>query len=103
MYLRFFLFLITDLKKLIKYEKQKILVDRNKKDDIDLNIKEQNVLKEKKVIVSDSQCKNKCCNRKNNDVFERLSRQSSKMKLCSKAVSTIGVQTDLQYKDPSKI
>jgi hypothetical protein len=91
------------LKKLIKYEKQKKLVDMNKRDNIDLNIKDENVLKEKKCIVPDTHCKNKCCNKKNNDVFVRLSRPSSKMKLCSKAVSTIGVQTDLQYKHTSKI
>lgn len=86
------------MKKLIKYDKRNSIIDKKKSDIIEFNIKSQHLLKEKKVIFPDNQCKNECCNKKKNDVFERLSRSSSKTKLCSKAVSTIGVQTDLQYK-----
>lgn len=91
------------MKKLIKYEKRKSLDDVQKRDKTDFNIKIQHLLKEKNVTVPDNQCKNEFCTKKKNDVFERLSRPSSKTKLCSKAVTTIGVQTDLQYKHISKI
>lgn len=40
---------------------------------------------------------------KNNDVFERLSRPNLKMTSCSKTVSSVGVQTELQFKQNSKL
>lgn len=58
--------------------------------------------KEEKDIKSNNRCANACCNKKNNDVFVRLSRPNSKFKVCSKTVSTIGVQTDLQTKQTGK-
>lgn len=90
------------MKKLIKYEKQKTLVEGKENFKVDLN-KKRNLLEEKQDISQNNCCKNVCCNTKKNDVFERLSSASSKTKICSKAVSTIGVQTDLQNKQTSKI
>jgi len=87
------------LKKLIKYENQKSSAnERDNVKKIDINL-ENKVLLEKKVVLSKNHCKNSCCIKK--DVFERLYRPSSK--ICPKAVSTIGVQTDLPYKQTSKI
>lgn len=68
----------------------------------DLN-KKKNLLEQKQDIPPNNYCKNACCNKKKNEVFERLSRPSSKTKICSKAVSTIAIQTDLQKKKTSKI
>ncbi|CAI6342680.1 unnamed protein product [Macrosiphum euphorbiae] len=85
---------MKDLKKLIKYEKQKTLVEE--KENFNVGLNKISLLEEKQKILSNNYCKNQCCNKKSNDVFERLSRPSSKTKICSKAVSTIGVQTDLQ-------
>ncbi|XP_022173113.1 uncharacterized protein LOC111035697 [Myzus persicae] len=86
---------MKDLKKLIKYEKQKPLVEEKENVNVDL-YKRRGSLVEKRDISSKNYCKNACCNKNKNDVFERLSRPSSKTKICSKAVSTIAVQTDLQ-------
>ncbi|VVC29858.1 Hypothetical protein CINCED_3A024678 [Cinara cedri] len=80
---------IKDLKKLIKYEKQKS--KGNVK--IDSMSNDKSPLKET-IILTNNHCTNKCCIKKINNVYERLSRPISKTKLCSKAVSTVGVQTD---------
>jgi len=95
-------FLILDLKKLIKYDKQKTLVEEKRNFNDDLN-KKRNLLEDKQDIPSNKNCKNVCCNKKKNEVFERLSRPSLKTKICSKATSTIGIQTDLQNKKISKM
>lgn len=92
-------FWITDLKKLIKYEKQKSNDNEKRNVKIDLTSENRCSLKEKKIILTDNHCKII----KNNNVFERLSRPSSKIKLCSKVVSTVGIQTDHQCKQISKI
>lgn len=98
----YIVFLTIDLKKLIKYEKQKPVVEEKENVNVDL-YERRNLLEEKQDISSKNYCKNVCCNEKKNDVFERLSRPSSKTKICSKAVSTIAVQTDLQSTKTSKI
>uniref|UniRef100_A0A2S2PCG9 Uncharacterized protein n=1 Tax=Schizaphis graminum TaxID=13262 RepID=A0A2S2PCG9_SCHGA len=92
---------MKDLKKLIKYEKQKTLVEEKRNLNDDLN-KKRNLLEQKQNITPNNYCKNACCNKKKNEVFERLSRPSSKTKICSKAVSTIAIQTDLQKKKTSE-
>lgn len=89
------------MKKLIKYEKQKSKVNENKT--IELSSDSKYFLKEKNVILPKNHCTNDCCSKKKKDVFERLSRPNSKTKICSKAVSTVGIQTDLQYKHTSKL
>lgn len=89
------------MKKLIKYEKQKkSRINENK-----CNFKDcesRGLLKEKRVILSNN-CKSARLTENNIDVFERLSRPISKMTICSKAVSSVGVQTDLRYKQNSKL
>jgi len=96
------IFTISDLKKLIKYEKQKTVIEKN--ENFNVGLKEKiSPLKEKQNTSSNNYCKNACCNKKKNDVFERLSRPTSKKKICSKAVSTIAVQTDLPNNKTSKI
>jgi len=95
------LYFFLDLKKLIKYEKQKTLV--KEKENLNVGLNKISLLEEKQKISSNNYCQNQCCNKKRNDVFERLSRPNSKTKICSKAVSTIGVQTDLQNTKTSKI
>lgn len=95
-------FLIIDLKKLIKYEKQKTLVEEKRKMNDDLN-KKRNLLEDKQDIPPNNNCKSVCCNKKKNEVFERLSRPTLKTKICSKATSAIGIQTDLQNKKTSKM
>lgn len=96
------MFLILDLKKLIKYEKQKALVEEKRNFNDDLNRKKK-LLEDKQDIPPNNNCKSVCCNKKRNEVFERLSRPSLKTKICSKATSTIGIQTDLQNKKTSKM
>ncbi|KAF0758917.1 ACYPI006496 protein [Aphis craccivora] len=88
---------MKDLKKLIKYEKQKTLVEEKRKMNDDLN-KKRNLLEDKQDIPPNNNCKSVCCNKKKNEVFERLSRPTLKTKICSKATSAIGIQTDLQNK-----
>lgn len=95
-------FLIIDLKKLIKYEKQKTLVEEKRKFNDDLN-KKIYLLEDKQDIPPNNNCKSVCCNKKKNEVFERLSRPNLKIKICSKATSAIGIQTDLQNKKTSKM
>lgn len=73
------------------------------KENFNVGLNEKKFLEEKQEISSNNYCKNQCCNKKSNDVFERLSHPSSKTKICSKAVSTIAVQTDLQNTKTSKI
>lgn len=99
----YIVFLITDLKKLIKYETQKSRNNEKENIDIDLNPKNRCLLKEKKNILQNNHCKNVKFYKKNDCVFERLSRTNSKEKQCSKTVSTVGVQTDLQYNVTSKL
>lgn len=91
------------MKKLIKYERQKS--KDNEKLNISMNLNSGNKcsFNEKNLVLSNNLCKNACCNKKSNDVFDRLSRPNSKTKLCSKALATVGVQTDSQYKQTSKI
>lgn len=93
---------ISDLKKLIKYERKN--AEDNEKKNVNTNLNSANkcLFNEQKLVLSTKFCKNACCNNKNNDVFERLSRPSSKTKLCSKAVTTVGVQTDSRYNQTSK-
>ncbi|XP_025200824.1 uncharacterized protein LOC112598538 [Melanaphis sacchari] len=88
---------MKDLKKLIKYEKQKTLVEEKVNFNNHLN-KKINLLEEKQNIPPIKYSKNVCCCEKKKEIFERLSRPSSKTKICSKAVSTIAIQTDLQNK-----
>lgn len=90
------------MKKLIKYEKQKSRVNENRRVNVDSNSLCTNLVKERKCISQNNQRQNISYFTNNNDVFERLSRPNSKTKLCSKAVSTVGVQTDLQYIHTSK-
>lgn len=87
------------MKKLIKYEKLRV----NKKDNKDFKFENKYPVKEKKVILSKNNCKKTFCSQQNKDVFERLSNQIPKTKPCSKAVSTVGVQTDLQLTQTSKL
>jgi len=88
------------LKKLIKYEKSRV----SKKENVDLKFENRySAAKEKKVVMPKYNSTKSCCTKKNNDVFERLSHPNSKTKLCSKAVSTVGVQTDLNFTQTSKI
>lgn len=89
------------MKKLIKYEKQKSR--NNEKRNVDTELNSESLFKKKQNIMPKNYCKNLCCNKKNNDVFDRLSQPSSKTKLCSKAVSTVGVQTDSLYTETSMI
>lgn len=89
------------MKKLIKYERQKSKDDEKKS--ININSHNKSLFNEKKLVSSNNFCKNSYCNKNTNNVFERLSRPCSKTKLCSKAVATIGVQTNLQGKQTSKI
>lgn len=93
------------MKKLIKYEIQKSKDNEKGNVKIDLNSENRCSLKEKKTILTNNHCTNTCCiKNNNNNVFERLSRPSSKTRLCSKAVSTVGVQTDYYHnKQISKI
>lgn len=94
------------MKKLIKYEKRKSRDNENinvNTDLTDTNSKNGCLLKEKKVILPNNQCKNACCNKKYDQVFERLAHPKSKTRLCSKYLSTVAVQTDLSCKPTSKI
>jgi len=86
------------LKKLIKYEKQK---SRNNENRNLNNYSESRCLIKEKPVILPNNHKSDVYN-KNNNVFERLSRPNSKKTLCSKAVSSKGCQTDLQYKVNSK-
>lgn len=90
------------MKKLIKYDKQKSRIDENGHNNMDSNSQCRFISKEKKVVTHNNQSRNVGCIKSSNDVFERLSRPNIKTKLCSKALSTKGVQTDLQYIHPSK-
>lgn len=92
------MFLILDLKKLIKYETRKSRNNENGNIAIDLNSESKCLLKEKKIILQNNHRKNAHFYKINEDVFERLSRPNSKVNRCSKAVSTVGVQTDSQFK-----
>lgn len=88
------------MKKLIKYEKQKSRNNENR--NVNKYSESRCLIKEKPVILPNNHYKSGVHNKNNNNVFERLSRPNSKMALCSKAVSSKGVQTDLQYKENSK-
>lgn len=90
------------MKKLIKYENQKSRVDEKRHVSNNPNSQCRYLLKERKGILQNNLCNNVSCFKSNSDVFERLSRPNSKTKLCSKAVSTVGVQTDSQYIHTSK-
>lgn len=84
---------VTDLRKLIKYEKHKSKL--KEKENINLARNSEN--KVKPIELTKNKCQNACCNINKSDVFERLSKPRTNSKLCSKAVSTVGVQTDLPH------
>lgn len=68
-----------------------------------MDLNSESLLKEKPIILPKKCCKNLCCCKIKNNVFDRLSQPSSRTKVCSRAVSTVGVQTDSLNKETSKI
>lgn len=88
-----------DLKKLIKYEKKQ----KDKENTSTVKISTNKCLHaNQKLLIPENSCKNACCLNKTKNVFERLSCPNRTTNICSKSVSTVGVQTEEINKTNSK-